>query len=139
MPKRGDLEFLSDIKEAIDRVCNYTDKMTYEDFLKDKKTQDAVVRNIEIIGEAVKNVSKSLRDENQDIEWKDIAGMRNKIVHFYFGIKWDIVWSVIRDKLPQLKKRVEKILSKSPPEIWQKHGTRYPENNPCQFQYEWVG
>lgn len=117
MPKRGNLEFLSDIKEAIDRICNYTDKMTYEDFLKDKKTQDAVVRNIEIIGEAVKNVSKSLRDENQDIEWKDIAGMRNKIVHFYFGIKWDIVWSVIRDKLPQLKKRVEKILSKSPPEI----------------------
>ncbi len=111
MSKRGDLEFLSDIKEAIERICNYTDEMAYEDFLKDKKTQDAVVRNIEIIGEAVKNISKGLRDENRDIGWKDIAGMRNKIVHFYFGIKWDIVWSVIRDKLPQLKQRVERILS----------------------------
>ncbi|MCM8787927.1 MAG: DUF86 domain-containing protein [Candidatus Omnitrophica bacterium] len=66
--------------------------MSYEQLLKGTKTQDAVVRNIEIIGEAVKNLSKSLRDKYKEIEWKKISGLRDKVIHFYFGINWDILW-----------------------------------------------
>lgn len=110
MSERGDREFLLDIKEAIERIRNYTAGMSYEEFLQDTKTQDAVVRNIEIIGEAVKNLSRGLKEKYKDIEWKDIAGMRDKIVHFYFGIKWELVWSVVNDKIPALLPKIETII-----------------------------
>ena len=110
MPERGEKEFLCDIREAIDRIDEYIGEMDYDEFLKDRKTQDAVVRNLEIIGEAVKNLSKDIKDKHKDISWKDIAGMRDRIIHFYFGIKWDIVWSVVKDKLPVLKEQISKIL-----------------------------
>jgi len=110
MSKRGDKEFVKDIKEAISRIENYTMQMDFSQFLKDIKTQDAVVRNIEIIGEAVKNLSKDLRKKHKEVQWKDVAGMRDKIIHFYFGIKWEIVWSVIKNNLPELKEKIETIL-----------------------------
>jgi uncharacterized protein with HEPN domain len=100
MPKRGNREFISDIKEAIERIKEYTRGMDYEQFLKDKKTQDAVIRNTEIIGEAAKNLSSDFRKKYSHLDWKKIAGMRDKIIHFYFGVKWDIVWAVIKDKYP---------------------------------------
>jgi uncharacterized protein with HEPN domain len=84
--------------------------MSYEEFLQDIKTQDAVVRNIEIVGEAVKNLSKGLKEKHKDIEWKDFAGMRDKIVHFYFGVKWEIVWSAINEKIPELLPKIETII-----------------------------
>jgi len=117
MPKRGDKEFLCDIKEAINRIKNYIGDMDYEKFLQDTKTQDALVRNLEIIGEAVKNLSKGLKKKYNDIGWKDVARMRDKIIHYYFGIKWDIVWSVVKDKLPELKEKIEEILKKETGEI----------------------
>jgi len=110
MSKRGDREFLLDIKEAGERIRSYIREMSYEEFLQDIKTQDAVVRNIEIIGEAVKNLSKSLKEKQRDIKWKDIAGMRDKIIHFYFGVKWEIVWSVVNDKIPELLPKIETII-----------------------------
>lgn len=110
MPKRGDKEFIKDIKEAIERISNYTREMDYDMFLLDSKTQDAVVRNIEIIGEATKNLSNDFKKKHKDIDWKNIAGMRDKIIHFYFGVKWDIVWSVIKDKIPKFKSQIENIL-----------------------------
>lgn len=113
MSKRGDREFLCDIKESIERIEEYIGEMDYEEFLKDFKTQDAVVRNLEIIGEAVKNLSNTLKKRHCDIGWKDMAGMRDKIIHHYFGIKWDIVWSVVKDKLPELKENVEDALNKA--------------------------
>ncbi len=112
MSKRGDKEFLLDIKEAGERIRNYTEGMTYREFLEDMKTQDAVIRNIEIIGEAVKNLSKTLKEKQRGIEWKDIAGMRDKLIHFYFGVKWEIVWSVINDKIPELLAEIEEIIGK---------------------------
>ena len=110
MSKRGDREFLLDINEAIKRIGEYTDAMSYEVFLRDTKTQDAVVRNIEIIGEAVKNLSGGLKEKHKEISWKDIAGMRDKIVHFYFGIRWELVWSVVNDKLPELLPKIETMI-----------------------------
>jgi uncharacterized protein with HEPN domain len=111
MPKRGDREFLKDIKEAIERINNYTGEMIYDSFLLDPKTQDAVVRNIEIIGEATKNLSNDFKKKYRDIDWKNISGMRDKIIHFYFGVKWDIVWSAIKDRMPKLKSQIENILN----------------------------
>jgi uncharacterized protein with HEPN domain len=91
MPKRGDKE------------------LSYADFLKKIETQDAVVRNFEIIGEAVKNVSKNLKTRYKNIQWREIAGMRDKVIHFYFGVNWDIVWKAARDSLPPFKEEIEGI------------------------------
>jgi uncharacterized protein with HEPN domain len=115
MSKRGDKEFLWDITEAVQRIESYTADMTYEKFLQDTKTQDAVIRNIEIVGEAVKNISMDLRRKHKDIDWKNLAGMRDKIIHFYFGVNWAIAWSVIKEKLPALKEKIQDLLKKGAP------------------------
>jgi uncharacterized protein with HEPN domain len=110
MPKRGNKEFLLDIIEAIKRIELYTKELSYQDFLQKMETQDAVVRNFEIIGEAVKNVSKTLKEKYKDIQWKEIAGMRDKVIHFYFGVNWDIVWRAAKDSLPPFKEKIERIV-----------------------------
>ena len=112
MPKRGDKEFLLDFIEAIKRIELYTKELSYQDFLQKIETQDAVVRNFEIIGEAVKNISKNLKTKYNNLQWKEIAGMRDKVIHFYFGVNWDIVWKAAKNSLPQLKEKIEGILKK---------------------------
>jgi uncharacterized protein with HEPN domain len=112
MPKRGDKEFLLDIIEAIKRIELYTKELSYQDFLQKIETQDAVIRNFEIIGEAVKNISKNLKTKYNNLQWKEIAGMRDKVIHFYFGVNWDIVWKAAKNSLPQLKEKIEGILKK---------------------------
>jgi len=114
MPKRGDREFLSDIKEASERIIGYVSEMSYDDFLEDYKTQDAVLRNLEVMGEAIKNISKGLRKNHGEVEWKEIAGMRDRVIHQYFGIQWEIVWSAIKDKVPELRGKIETILKLMP-------------------------
>ena len=110
MPKRGNKEFLLDILEAIKRIELYTKELSYADFIQKTETQDAVVRNFEIIGEAVKNVSKTLKAKYNNIQWKEITGMRDKVIHFYFGVNWDIVWGAAKDSLPPFKEKMEGIL-----------------------------
>ncbi len=110
MSKRNNEDFLSDILEAIKRIFIYSDDVEYDDFLTDFKTQDAIVRNIEIIGEAVKNLSNDFRDQHTTIPWKNLAGMRDKLIHNYSGVNFDIVWEVIKKDLPKLVKQIEKIL-----------------------------
>jgi len=110
MSNRGDKQFLEDILESIRRIEEYTQSLDYESFLKNTMVQDAVIRNLEIIGEAVKNISTELKEKYSEISWKDIARMRDKVIHFYFGINWDIVWSVIKDKIPELKNKINDIL-----------------------------
>jgi len=104
MSKRAHTELLGDIREAIRRVEAYTRDIGYEEFLRDTKVQDAVVRNLEIIGEAVKRLSQDFKRKHPEIEWKKIAGLRDRIVHDYFGVNWDIVWDVVRHRLPDLKR-----------------------------------
>lgn len=103
--------FLADIVEAARRATSYVAGMTYSEFLQDLKTQDAVVRNIEIIGEAVKRLPESVRVQAADIPWTSIAGMRDKLIHHYFGVNLDIVWSVIQEDLPALLDAVDHLLS----------------------------
>ncbi len=112
MSERGNIELLSDIKEAIKRIALYIEKMDYERFLQDIKTQDAVVRNLEIIGEAAKNVSNGLRKEYPQIPWKELAGVRDRLIHHYFGVNYDIVWAIVREELPQQLVKIGEILSK---------------------------
>lgn len=74
------------------------------------KTQDAVVRNLEIIGEAAKSISSDFKKEHKDVDWKGMAGMRDRLIHHYFGVNLDVVWSVVKDKLPALKMQMEGIV-----------------------------
>jgi len=91
MSRRRDQDYLSDIQEAIARILMYIEGMTFEQFLKDSKTQDAVVRNLEVIGEATKNLSSHFKKAYPQIQWKDMAGVRDKMIHHYFGINYEIV------------------------------------------------
>jgi uncharacterized protein with HEPN domain len=110
MSKRTDSEFLRDIEEAINRISAYTHGMTYEEFLRDTKTQDAVVRNVEIIGEAVKSLSEELRQRQVDIPWKNMAGARYRLIHG-FGVSFDIVWEIVSNELPLLRESLKKLLN----------------------------
>jgi len=109
MSDRGDAEFLADIKEAIRRIDSYVADLTYDAYLVDTKTQDAVVRNLEIIGEAVKNVSQELKWNYPNIPWKELAGLRDKLIHHYFGVNFDIVWNIITEELPDIYEQLETI------------------------------
>jgi len=110
MSKRADVAFISDTKEAVVRINAYTEHLSYEQFLEDKKTQDAVVRNLEIIGEAAKNISEELKDKYPKMPWRDLAGLRDKLIHHYFGVNFDVVWNIVKEELPEVLLQVEGIL-----------------------------
>lgn len=110
MSKRSDRELIQDIVECCRRVSTYIERSGYDDFLQDHKTQDAVIRNIEIIGEAVKLISDSLKKSNPHISWKEIAGTRDKLIHDYFGVNIDVVWNIAKTDLPVFAEELEKIL-----------------------------
>lgn len=109
MSERGDFELLSDIKEAARRIEIYIKRTSYKKFLKDIKIQDAVTRNLEIIGEAAKNISDDLKDEYSLIPWKRISGTRDRLIHNYFGVNYDIVWVIVKKELPKLATQIKKI------------------------------
>jgi uncharacterized protein with HEPN domain len=104
-----DRAYLQHIRDAIDRITNYV-AAGEQAFLSDSKTQDAVIRNLEIIGEAVKSLSVDLKNANADIPWKRIAGMRDQLIHGYFGVNIDLVWGVVANEIPALIARVEQLL-----------------------------
>lgn len=110
MSKRADTDFLNDSKEAILRINVYVENLSYEEFLNDIKTQDAVVRNLEIIGEAIKNISEELKEKYPRVPWKDLAGVRDKLIHHYFGVNLDIVWNIVKEELPEVISQIEEIL-----------------------------
>jgi uncharacterized protein with HEPN domain len=102
--------YLDDILGAIDKIGRYTEGLDFEQFQYDSKTIDAVIRNFEVIGEAAKNIPQTARSKYPDIPWKEMAGMRDKLSHEYFGVKYDVVWDTIKKRLPQLKLAIEMIL-----------------------------
>ena len=108
--RRRDKDFLGDIQEAMELIGFYTKGLTYQKFLQDRKTRDAVVRNFEVIGEASKNISATFKAEYPDLPWKELAGLRDKLIHFYFGIDYEIVWNIARKELPKLQKQIREIV-----------------------------
>jgi uncharacterized protein with HEPN domain len=99
--------YIDDILESIRKIETYTKGITYNEFVTNELVQDGVIRNLEIIGEAVKNVPEEARGKISEIEWKKIAGMRDVLIHGYFGVDLEIVWDVIKNKIPDLKKRIK--------------------------------
>jgi len=103
-------DYLNDIITSIDDVETFTVGMDFEDFIADKKTINAVVRSLEIIGEAVKNIPDNIKDSHPELPWKYMAGMRDKLIHGYHGVDLEIVWTVVKEELPPLKPMMQKIL-----------------------------
>jgi len=102
MSKRDKILLLEDMLQSAIKIKRYTDKFDYDTFVEDDKTIDAVVRNFEIIGEAANRIDPDFRTENPEIEWKRIRGFRNRIIHEYFGIDYEIVWSIVESYLDEL-------------------------------------
>jgi len=110
MSERADGDFLRDMQEAVRRIRAYTEAMAYDQLLTDIKTQDAVIRNLEIVGEAAKNISTQLSSKYPNIPWKGMAGVRDGLIHHYFGVNLDIVWNIVTVELPSLESQVKEIL-----------------------------
>ena len=112
MSKRSDMELPGDIKDCIERIFLYTKDFSYENFIEDYKVQDAVVRNLEIIGEATKNTSQRLKIKYKNIPWKKMAMQRDKLIHHYSGVDYDIVWGIIKKSLPELFPKIDIAIQK---------------------------
>ena len=104
--------FLRHIFDEIMFLIKETEGITFEEFIKNEILKRACSRSLEIIGEAVKNLSPDFKKRYKEIEWKKIAGLRDKMIHSYFGVNWDIVWDVIKNQIPKLKEQVENILDR---------------------------
>ena len=109
MKNRNCKLYINDILDSILKIEEYTKDLSFEKFSKNRMVIDAVVRNFEIIGEASKNIPSEIKLLYKDIPWKEMAGVRNKMIHEYFGIDLDIVWKTIKDRLPELKTALKDI------------------------------
>lgn len=109
MKKRTYQDYIGDIVDSITDIENFTKGLDFKAFREDKKTVNAVVRSIEIIGEATKNIPRTLRDKHPAIPWGKMAGMRNRLIHEYFGIDTEILWKTVKEDIPGLKKEIKKL------------------------------
>lgn len=101
--------YFDDILMAIGRIIEYTEGYDYSAFKNDNKTVDAVIRNFEILGEAVKNIPKDIKNQYIEVPWDEMYGLRNRVSHAYFGIDYEIIWDIITNHLPQNQKQIESI------------------------------
>lgn len=107
--KREYKDYLRDIIESIEKIENFTKDLTLEEFKADEKTVLAVIRLFEVIGEAVKKIPRGVREKYKQILWKRMAGMRDKLIHEYFGVNIKVVWKTIKEDLPGVKLQIEEI------------------------------
>ncbi|MFB6276395.1 MAG: DUF86 domain-containing protein [Halothece sp.] len=113
MSERSNREYLHHIQQASHRIASYTTGMTEQTFWEDSKTQDAVIRNLEIIGEATKNLTNEVRERYPEIPWKSMAALRDRLIHNYFGVNLDIVWQIVVQELPKVSSQLEIILNEN--------------------------
>lgn len=109
MKKRPEI-FIQHILESIEWIGTYAKNMSFAKFKKSTKDQDAIIRRFEIIGEAAKNLPADFKKKHKNIAWDKIAGMRDVLIHHYFGIDLDLVWKTIHEDLPSLKEKLNKLL-----------------------------
>ena len=110
--KRDPMLFIEDVLESIKNIEEFISGFNKEKFLKSKLRQSAVIRQLEVIGEAVKNIPESFRNENPRVPWKEIAGFRDVLSHAYFGVDIERVWNIVEIDLPVLKKDMNLIIGK---------------------------
>lgn len=104
--------FIGDILGSIRAIEEFVKDMPLDRFMADDKTSSAVIRKLEIIGEAAKNIPDSIKKKKPNVPWKEMAGMRDKLIHFYFGIDYNLVWQTVKNRLPELKKELLSLLEK---------------------------
>jgi uncharacterized protein with HEPN domain len=110
MSERTYMDFIKDIREMVEKIEAFTTGYTYEEFIEDEKTVFAVIRCFEVIGEAVKNVPEKIRGKFSSLPWKRMAGMRDKLIHEYFGVDYETLWNTVRTRIPEIKPLINKIL-----------------------------
>lgn len=110
MPERSDRLYLADILDAVNSIEDFVRDMDHNAFVGDRKTRSAVIRELEVIGEAAGRISNELKALHPDIDWRTIKDLRNILAHEYFGIDNEIIWEIVTEKLAPLKKRVVEIL-----------------------------
>ncbi|MEL6534558.1 MAG: DUF86 domain-containing protein [Bacteroidota bacterium] len=109
MSKRDNRLLLADIIEATSKISRYTHELSLESFLADEKTIDAVARNLEIVGEAYNQLTEEFRANHSVIPWRQLTGLRNRIIHEYFGVDLEIIWEIIQNDLKKLMKDLNEI------------------------------
>ncbi len=102
--------YLNDILESIKKISKYTKSLSYEEFCKDELVKDGVIRNLEIIGEAIKNIPENIKNKLPDVEWRKIAGLRDILIHAYFGVDNEILWDIVKNRIPELKLQINQII-----------------------------
>ncbi len=107
--KRNAMLYISDILKYMERAESHIKSLGFEEFLKEEKTCDAVIRCIEVIGEATKNIPDEIRSKYHFIPWRDMAGMRDKIIHAYFTVDFETVWLVVKEEIPRLKPMIKRV------------------------------
>ncbi|AGK60039.1 hypothetical protein Asulf_00003 [Archaeoglobus sulfaticallidus PM70-1] len=111
MSKRTPELFVQDMLEAIEKIERYTSSIEdLEDFMREDMVVDAVLRNLEIIGEAAKNIPEDLRSKYGEIPWKRVVGLRNVVIHGYFAVDLEVVWVIVKRQLPELKEVLLKMM-----------------------------
>lgn len=111
-------DYLQHILQAIARIQRYVSGQTIESFRGDERTQDAVIRNIEVIGESPRNIQRhhpAFADTHLDVPWAVMVGMRNRVSHGYFAIDWDLIWATVQGDLPTLQEQVQELLDANTP------------------------
>ena len=111
MKKREYRDYLHDILDAVNDIESFVEGMSFDQFEKDRKTMNAVVRSIEIIGEAAKNIPVDMREGYGNLPWKKMTAMRDKVIHAYFGVNTKTLWSTVKNDLPPLRQLVQKMLN----------------------------
>ncbi len=110
--KKDPLIFLQHVLDSIGDIEQFSKGLSKKGFLTNNLIQSAIVRKVEVIGEAIKHVPFSFRKKYPEVEWKKIAGTRDKLIHQYFGIDFDLLWDIVKKELPKLKKQVKEIIEK---------------------------
>ena len=115
------LKFLRHVVDSINDIEEFLHNLNKDALVKNKLRKSAILRELEVIGEAIKNIPIEFINKYPFISWADFAGLRDKLIHHYFGVDWDIVWNIVKDELPELKKKIQEIVKKEEKEYKEKN------------------